>query len=484
MSLRPGRGSPEYERIDATDLAERAAGRRLSPGEVSSYWTDRALDFITGRPGDWLALMGRKVLLLVNADEMLDTESQESYAEWSWPLRATGWLAHFGLLVPMAVIGVWATWPDRWRLAILYALTIAYAASVLLFYVFARYRFPLVPMLMLPASAGALTTFIGVMPAFRRLFSSAAGAPPPAGTNADASPRISSSSARHGRRRVPAPALLLSLAAVSVLCNWPLLSQSRMQAITETNLATALYEQKRLDEAIVHYRRALEIEPRHAPAFSNMGVALRAAGRLDEAEAAYRQALAIQPDNPDTHYNLANALLDQNRPAEAAEHFRLAGREAPASGNVQNNLGIALAAEGRMAEAAAAFRQALAIEPDSARAHRNLGDALASLGQTDDALRHLRRAVEIAPADVGFRYDLAVALLEAGRLPEAVVEFRAALTIDPQFAPAHNNLGVALGSQGQLDEAIRHFERALEIQPGYADAARNLEMARKARRTR
>src|SRR5439155_1201234 len=38
VPLRAGRGSPEYERSDATDLAQRAAGRPLSPGEVSAYW--------------------------------------------------------------------------------------------------------------------------------------------------------------------------------------------------------------------------------------------------------------------------------------------------------------------------------------------------------------------------------------------------------------------------------------------------------------
>lgn len=144
-SLRAGRGSPEYERQDATELAERATGRRLTPAEVSSYWTDRALGFITSQPGTWVKLLARKFLLLVNADEMLDTESQASYAEWSWPLRATGWFTHFGVLVPLAMLGVWTTWPDRRRLAVLYALTIAYAASALMFYVFARYRFPLVP---------------------------------------------------------------------------------------------------------------------------------------------------------------------------------------------------------------------------------------------------------------------------------------------------------------------------------------------------
>src|SRR6185436_4595822 len=45
-SLRYGRGAPEYERQDATELAELSLGRRLSPAEVSSYWTDRALGFI------------------------------------------------------------------------------------------------------------------------------------------------------------------------------------------------------------------------------------------------------------------------------------------------------------------------------------------------------------------------------------------------------------------------------------------------------
>src|SRR6202008_4070523 len=80
MSLRFGRGAPEYERQDATELAEHATGRALTPSEVSSYWTDRALDFITAHPAQWVSLVGRKFLLLVNATEMLDTESQESYA--------------------------------------------------------------------------------------------------------------------------------------------------------------------------------------------------------------------------------------------------------------------------------------------------------------------------------------------------------------------------------------------------------------------
>ena len=74
-------------------------------GSVLATGPSRAIGFITSQPGEWLALTGRKIGLLVNRSEMLDTESQESYAEWSWPLRIGGWIGHFGVLVPLAVLG-------------------------------------------------------------------------------------------------------------------------------------------------------------------------------------------------------------------------------------------------------------------------------------------------------------------------------------------------------------------------------------------
>jgi hypothetical protein len=191
QSLRFGRGAPEYERQDATDLAERALGRRLTPAEVSGYWTDRALLFVTSRPGAWLSLMARKVALLWNATEMLDTESQEAHAEWSLPLRLGGFIGHFGLLVPLALFGVFATWPMRSRLYVLYAMTLAYAASVVLFYVFARYRYPLVPLLILFAAGG-----LAALP-----------------------PMIRS------RRVTGGGWTLAAVAAAVVFCNWPILSR-------------------------------------------------------------------------------------------------------------------------------------------------------------------------------------------------------------------------------------------------------------------
>jgi tetratricopeptide (TPR) repeat protein len=456
QSLRYGRGAPEYERQDATDLAERALGRTLTPAEVSSYWTDRALDFIASRPVAWLKLVARKVALLWNATEMLDTESQEAYAEWSLPLRLGGTIGHFGILVPLALFGVIVTWPVRSRLWVLYAMTLAYAASVVMFYVFARYRYPLVPLLILFAAAGVVE-----LPARLR--------------------------GRRGHEPLlrQAPGGMWTVAAVAasaVVANWPILSPALMRAVTETNLGVALQSDGRLDEATAHYERAIALSADYAPAYNNLATALRAGGRLGEAVATYGRAISLRPEYPEAHYNLANALLDEGKPGEAAEHFRLALRTIPASVDVHNNLGIALVGDGQIDEAIAEFRAALQVDSNSAISHRNLADALASRQRYDEAIDHFREAARLNPADGSAHYDLGSLFLERNRLAEAVDEFQAALKADPSSVQAHNNLGIALGSQGRLDEAIAEFRRALAIQPGFEDAKKNLALALQAKR--
>jgi len=450
QSLRFGRGAPEYERQDATEIAERELGRSLTPAEVSGYWTDRALDFITGRPADWLRLVAKKGALLVNATEMLDTESQESHAEWSLPLRVTGIVGHFGVLVPLAVVGIIAMWPARARWWVLLAMIAAYAASVLMFYVFARYRYPLVPMLVLFAAAGLIAAGDELLARVR--------------STRRAVPRLT---------RWPA---LVAVATVAIVSNWPILSANVMRSITEHNLGAAFQADGRYDEALEHYRRALALQPDYAPAYNNMASAFRAKGDVRQAVSTYEEALRVRPDYAEAHYNLANALLDAGKSEEAVDHFERALRSMPASADVHNNLGIALAGQGRLKEAAAEFRDALRLDPNSAKAHRNLGDTLASLGAPDESIDHLRMAVEIDPSDSAAHYDLASGLLEAGRLDEAIAEFRAALKLAPDNVEAHNNLGIALGSQGKIDEAAAEFKRALAIKPDFTDAKKNLSM--------
>ena len=398
--LRFGRGAAEFERLDATAIAERARGRRLEPNEVSRYWLERALDFIVSDPLTWLQLMGRKAALLVNRDEMLDTESQAAHAEWSWPLAVLQPLTHFGVLVPLAVLGFVATWADRRRLWILYAMVLTYAASTVAFYVFARYRYPLVPILLVFAAA-AVTNLRAL-----------------------------------GRSR----AALAAAAVAAVAANWPMLSTGRMRAISETNLGVALFERGQTANAQARYRAALAIEPDYPPAYNNLGVALRAQGRVGEAVAVYEDGLRHREDYPDLHYNLGNALSEMGRLAEAEAAFRRAIALEPDSAAASRNLGNLLASQGRTAEGMDYLRRALTLAPDDIPAAYDLGTLLLEAQRFDEAEEALRRVVRLRPDHAEAHNNLGIALASQGRVADARREFEAAVGLKPDLVDAQRNL--------------------------------------------
>jgi len=147
-----GHGNATDEREDATRIAEQAERRKLTPGEVSSYWTSQSLKFIAARPGEWLALVAAS-----RPSSSTPTKSPIPKARTSTPNRY-GYYARprlrFRFAARLAVFGAVVSWPHWRSLGWLYGVALAYAASVVLFYVLARYRLPIVPVLLLIAASG------------------------------------------------------------------------------------------------------------------------------------------------------------------------------------------------------------------------------------------------------------------------------------------------------------------------------------------
>ncbi len=147
----------------------------------------------------------------------------------------------------------------------------------------------------------------------------------------------------------------------------------------------------------------------------NLGLALSGQRKLDEAVACYRRALALQPDYVEAHNNLGNALLDLGQPDEAVASYRQAIALKPDLAEAHNNLGIALRLQGKTDEAVACFRQAIAVKPDYAEAYSHLGKALRDQGKPDEALGCYRKAIELKPDFVDALNNLALLLMEQGQ---------------------------------------------------------------------
>lgn len=150
------------------------------------------------------------------------------------------------------------------------------------------------------------------------------------------------------------------------------LSRSPGIAEVHDNLGAFLVGQRRIDEGLAEYRKALAIKPDDTRAMNNLGLALIGERRYAEAIAQYERALAIAPDYAFAHNNLGLALMYLDRAPEALPHFEKAVALVPDYVVAHNNLGGALLTMGRLDEAIAHFRKALALRPDYAAAETML----------------------------------------------------------------------------------------------------------------
>lgn len=73
-------------------------------------------------------------------------------------------------------------------------------------------------------------------------------------------------------------------------------------------LAQIHIRQRRFEDAIPLFNRALAVRPQDSRTLGSLGVALASTGRLDEAIAAFERALAVDPENSNARANLARAL--------------------------------------------------------------------------------------------------------------------------------------------------------------------------------
>lgn len=68
----------------------------------------------------------------------------------------------------------------------------------------------------------------------------------------------------------------------------------------------------RHEEAIVHYREALRLDPENGNTHHTLAESLQALGRLEEAEREYREAISLDPDHPEAPACLEALLVEMN----------------------------------------------------------------------------------------------------------------------------------------------------------------------------
>jgi len=371
---------PAWQREDARALAEQEMNRPLTAAEESSFYYRKGLAFVRSSPGRWLSLMLKKTALFWNRVETGSNRDYAFAARDSLILRLT-FPVGFALIGTFGLAGMIGLLAERGRsrpdILFLALFTVIYMAGVVIFFVNARFRMPVVPLLILFGSVFILRT----------------------------APRL---------RRRPFPRLaVVLLAAAALVTWWPLGVTADDPAFGHFSLGNAHLEQGSLPEARAAFTRALEERPGYPQAHLNIGITWFRAGNLAAAAAAFGEELRFHPDSEKAMYNLGVVSRDTGNDADAIRWLRRALAVKPWFGEARTTL------------AALLVRQ---------------GTAEVNRGRLPAALALFGEAVELDGSRPAYRYNFALALGQSGREDEALEQLRMALETDPGFEPARQML--------------------------------------------
>jgi len=429
VSLRPGM---QWETMIAT--AERA-GHKTAAAQ-SAFFFRKALDYITTQPLNYLGLLGKKVFHFWSGPET--KRNQDIYYArqhsrvlslllWDWRVSLP-----FGLIGPLSLLGLGLSMRGKWTppIALLRLYALVYTASVVLFFPVARYRMPVVPVLIAFAALATFQFYLGV----RR------------------------------RAYLLTTVLALPLGGLLVLFNLAEAAPTEEDAQLYFDLGEVYLRKQDYALSARHSRRALELDPAYNYARHNLAVAYFHQERYGASEREALQTLAENPQRTDTRILLGRIYLATHKPQQAAAHLRHVLERDPESGMAHYYYGHLLYRQGHYAEAATHLQQALSWQPQDFWLHYELGRALQQAGRAESALDQYQQALSLAKRPEVLNAIGALHLL-AGRTQAARTYFRQALALAPDNPEAHVNLALIELEDGDHAAAIDRLRQVLASGP-------------------
>jgi tetratricopeptide (TPR) repeat protein len=434
-------GRPEELNRDlATSLAEEQEGRELKPSEVQRRWFLDALAWARDNPRDLARLYWRKLRFLLN-DYEVSLNVDFYFMKFISPFHRVQ-VPWFGFVMPFGVLGMVLTARKSTfvqKAAIVFVA--AYALSVLLFFISARYRLPIVPILI--AFAGA---------ALARWYEAW----------------------RQWRWRAAA-AMTAAAVALGVFAAWPVPGVERDGAFGQSyyRYGKFYFDEGDYEQAISYFHRSTRLAPEMYQAFLMIGISYEKMGQRDTALTAFYHGTLAAPDNATMHFNFAVALARQKMLRESIPPLHRALELDPEYGDAWMQLAEVYIGLGEFRRAEGAYRRALAFSPPSAQLFSRFAELQYELGNPAEAASWATAATEQDPSYAGPGLLLGRILYESGELAEALKYFEREAALQPgnprvfaflsalymetgDLRLAHSAYRDYLAAGGDRDEAFEH----------------------------
>lgn len=232
-------------------------------------------------------------------------------------------------------------------------------------------------------------------------------------------------------------------------------------------LGRLLFAQRKFKEAEPYFLKAADALPSStAPVLALGELYLNILRAPDKAVGAFKKATQLNPRHAGARYGLGMsymALKDFNNAIEnLGEATRLAGDNAFAF----IGLSQAYAGKKETKPAIQAAQHAVALQPRYVPAQLNLADIASVVGQYDIAVAALSDAEKIDPNSAAVQLKLGAAFQQTSQWERALSAYERAATLDPKQGIAYNNMAwIAAEQKIRLVEAENWAKKALVISP-------------------
>ena len=200
--------------------------------------------------------------------------------------------------------------------------------------------------------------------------------------------------------------------------------------------------------------------------------------RFDEAAVHYRLVLDIDPDSPTVLYKLALVHFRAGREAEAIAALNRAAALREGFWEAYYLRGAVFRSLGDIDEANADFHRALELRPEAELARSALIDLYIESGHPQRAMKLVQAKISANPGAAEPYLHLATVHQLAGRRTEAMASLGLALEQDPNLPAAYLQLGelwlaeaMLSGDRVALDKAVTALESVVKMDPADGRAA-------------
>ncbi|OSM01436.1 hypothetical protein MAIT1_01396 [Magnetofaba australis IT-1] len=264
-------------------------------------------------------------------------------------------------------------------------------------------------------------------------------------------------------------AIVLSLQALAARWSWGPRAAAAVSAAALTLCGGLAWDQAsawRDNETIV--RRSIAATPGNPWLHYLLAQDLRSQKRYDEAVPEFERAVALYEPFDEAHLAFGRMLMKMKREEQAREHFDKAIQYADEPARMRDKVAGELGCVGHTDDAVALLEQALKEDPTLSMARLRLGITLAMSGRYMEALPHLRQAHKEMPDSILPPYHLGRLMNRVKAPREALGLLTPLLDQAPEDANIQTEVALALARLGDRQSAQRHVDAALKIDPEHA----------------